>query len=44
MIVNQEGIAVWLLSDDGDLQVNGTKCSDLSESQRQFRAIILPLP
>jgi Protein of unknown function (DUF3616) len=44
VIVNQEGTAVWLLSDDGDLQLNGTMCSDLPESQRQFRGIVLPLP
>ncbi|MBL6080095.1 DUF3616 domain-containing protein [Belnapia sp. T18] len=43
-ILNRDGTAVWLLSDDGDLQLNGAGCSNLGESQRQFRGIILPLP
>ena len=44
MMMNREGTAMWLLSDDGDLQVNGTGCSDLAEGQQQFRGVILPLP
>ncbi|MFC7478325.1 DUF3616 domain-containing protein [Dankookia sp. GCM10030260] len=43
MLVNREGSAVWLFSDDGDLQVNGTPCSELPEDQRQFRSMVLPL-
>ncbi len=44
MIISPDGTAVWLLSDDGDLRLNGTGCSDLAERQRQFRGVTLPVP